>query len=152
MGSNRAGDSPFGLVLRIKPPKGGFLLPADRGRRSRLAGPQDYFYSGPGPQAAGSIKLAHTTSYAIMEVGHLPVSKSMEDKMKNKEISKELQEISNHLCEARNRLDELYQVLFIEREDLNLDDLIKDISIAVEDAEVEIDRIVDEGVDCMERA
>jgi hypothetical protein len=49
-------------------------------------------------------------------------------------------------------LDELYQVLFIEREDLNLDDLIKDISIAVEDAEVEIDRIVDEGVDCMERA
>ena len=82
----------------------------------------------------------------------MPVSKSMEDKMKNKEISKELQEISNHLCEARNRLDELYQVLFIEREDLNLDDLIKDISIAVEDAEVEVDRIVDEGVDCMERA
>jgi hypothetical protein len=87
-----------------------------------------------------------------MEVGHLPVSKSMEDKMTNKEISKELQVISNHLCEARNRLDELHQCLFLDREELNLDDLIKDISIAVEDAEVEIDRIVDEGVDCMERA
>ena len=72
--------------------------------------------------------------------------------MTNKEISKELQEISNHLCEARNRLDELHQCLFLDREDLNLDDLIKDISIAVEDAEVEIDRVIDEGVDCMERA
>ena len=72
--------------------------------------------------------------------------------MTNKEISSELQSISNLLAEARNRLDELYQVLFIEREDLNLDDLIKDISIAVEDAEVEVDRIIDEGVDCMERA
>ena len=82
----------------------------------------------------------------------MPASKSMEDKMKNKEISAELQLISNHLAEARNRLDELYQVLFIEREDLNLDELVKDISIAVEDAEVEIDRVIDEGVDCMERA
>jgi hypothetical protein len=43
-------------------------------------------------------------------------------------------------------------VLFIEREDLELDEYIKDISIAVEDAEVEVDRIIDEGVDCMERA
>ena len=72
--------------------------------------------------------------------------------MTNKEISAELQLISNHLAEARNRLDELYQVLFIEREDLNLDELVKDISIAVEDAEVEVDRIIDVGVDCMERA
>ena len=72
--------------------------------------------------------------------------------MTNKEISKELQVISGNLAEARNRLDELYQVLFIEREDLNLDELVKDISIAVEDAEVEVDRIIDEGVDCMERA
>ena len=72
--------------------------------------------------------------------------------MTNKEISKELQDIAGHLCEARNRLDELYQVLFIEREDLNLDELIKDISIAVEDAEGAVDQIIDEGVDCMERA
>lgn len=72
--------------------------------------------------------------------------------MTNKEISKELQVISGNLAEARNRLDELYQVLFIEREDLNLDELVKDISIAVEDAEAEVDRIIDEGVDCMERA
>ena len=82
----------------------------------------------------------------------MPVSKSMEDKMTNKEISKELQQISIHLCEARTRLDELYQCVFLDREELNLDDLLRDISIAVEDAEVEIDRIVDEGVDCMERA
>ena len=72
--------------------------------------------------------------------------------MTNKEISKELRDISNHLCEARTRLDELYQCVFLDREELNLDDLLRDISIAVEDAEVEIDRIVDEGVDCMERA
>lgn len=72
--------------------------------------------------------------------------------MTNKEIRKELQEISNHLCEARHRLDELYQCVFLDREDLNLDDLLHDISIAVEDAEVEIDRVIDEGVDCMERA
>ena len=72
--------------------------------------------------------------------------------MTNKEISKELQDISNHLCEARNRLDELYQCLFADRDDLNLDELIYELSLTVEDAEVEIDRVIDEGVDCMERA
>ncbi len=69
--------------------------------------------------------------------------------MTNKEISKELQDISNHLCEARTRLDELHQCLFLDREDLNLDDLIKDISIAVEDTEGAVDQIIDEGVDSL---
>jgi len=135
--------------MSTEPPRGGFFVPGRRALDRRAAGPQVVVHR---TITIRPLDLDHTTSYAIMEVGHLPVSKSMEDRMKNKEISKELQEISNHLCEARNRLDELYQVLFIEREDLNLDDLIKDISIAVEDAEVEVDRIVDEGVDCMERA
>ena len=95
------------------------------------------------------LDLDHTSGCVTMEVGHLPVSKSMEDKMKNKEISAELQLISNHLAEARNRLDELYQVLFLDRDDLELDEYIKDVCFAVEDAEGAVDQIIDEGVDSL---
>jgi len=79
----------------------------------------------------------------------LPVSKSMEDKMKDKEIQSELQSISNLLAEARNRLDELHQCLFIDRDDLELDEYIKDVCFAVEDVEGAVDQIIDEGVDSL---
>lgn len=72
--------------------------------------------------------------------------------MTNKEIILELQEISNNLAESRNRLDELYQILFLDRDELELDELIRDISIAVEEAEGEVDRIINEGADCMQGA
>lgn len=69
--------------------------------------------------------------------------------MTNKEISSELQSISGLLAEARNRLDELQQCLFIERDDLELDEYIKDVCFAVEDAEGAVDQIIDEGVDSL---
>lgn len=72
--------------------------------------------------------------------------------MTNKEISSELQSISNLLAEARNRLDELQQCLFVDRDDLELDDYIKDVCFAVEDAEGAVDQIIDEGVDSLVRA
>ena len=72
--------------------------------------------------------------------------------MTNKEISSELQSISNLLAEARNRLGELQQCLFIDRDDLELDEYIKDVCFAVEDAEGAVDQIIDEGVDSLVRA
>jgi len=72
--------------------------------------------------------------------------------MTNKEISSELQSIANLLAEARNRLDELQQCLFVDRDDLELDDYIKDVCFAVEDAEGAVDQIIDEGVDSLVRA
>ena len=72
--------------------------------------------------------------------------------MTNKEISSELQSISNLLAEARNRLDELQQCLFLDRDDLELDEYIKDVCFAVEDAEGAVDTIIDEGVDSLVRA
>lgn len=72
--------------------------------------------------------------------------------MTNKEISSELQSIANLLAEARNRLDELQQCLFVDRDDLELDEYIKDVCFAVEDAEGAVDQIIDEGVDSLVRA
>lgn len=69
--------------------------------------------------------------------------------MTNKEITSELQSISNLIAEARNRLDELQQCLFIDRQDLELDEYIMDVCYAVEDAEGAIDQIIDEGVDSL---
>lgn len=69
--------------------------------------------------------------------------------MKDKEIMSELQTIAGHLAEARNRLDELQQCLFIDRDDLELDEYIKDVCFAVEDAEGAVDKIIDEGVDSL---
>ena len=69
--------------------------------------------------------------------------------MKDKEIMSELQAIAGLLSEARNRLDELQQCLFIDRDDLELDEYIKDVCFAVEDAEGAVDTIIDEGVDSL---
>lgn len=69
--------------------------------------------------------------------------------MKDKEIMTELQAIAGHLSEARTRLDELQQCLFLDRQDLELDVYIMDVCYAVENAEGSVDQIIDEGVDSL---
>ena len=46
-------------------------------------------------------------------------------------------------------MDELHQCLFIDRDDLELDEYIKDVCFAVEDVEGAVDQIIDEGVDSL---
>lgn len=69
--------------------------------------------------------------------------------MKDKEIMTELQAIAGHLAEARTRLDELQQCLFLDRQDLELDEYIMDVCYGVENAEGAVDQIIDEGVDSL---
>ena len=69
--------------------------------------------------------------------------------MEDKEIMSELQAIAGFLSEARNRLDELQQCLFNDRDELELHEYMKDVCYAVEDAEGAVDQIIDEGVDSL---